>query len=363
MATSVFGKTWDEATAPAVSRLVLEYEESFRSGRRPDLSDFLQVDSTRRSAELTALLRTDLALRWESGDRVGVEWYQDRFPDLDGEPLAALAYEEFCLREDAGSSGDQAEYYERFPSIASLLRKLFGIHELVGQARSRGRGAPAAGAAFPEVGETIAGFRLVEELGRGAFARVFRAEDRELADRPVALKVALSSSREPQTLARLQHTHIVPIFSHRIDPVTHLHLLCMPYLGRVTLARLLADPAVKNAATGADLAAILKKQEPFADTLGQRAPGHLELQTRSYARAASWCAARLAEGLEHAHVRGIAHRDIKPSNVLITNDGVPMLLDFNLAQDPWLDNVEADGAAQGGTLEYMSPEHLEGLAD
>ena len=90
---------------------------------------------------------------------------------------------------------------------------------------------------LPEVGETIAGFRLVEELGRGSFARVFRAEERHLADRPVAMKVTRTGSREPQTLARLQHTHIVPVYSYRTDPATGLHLLCMPYLGRLTLAQ------------------------------------------------------------------------------------------------------------------------------
>ena len=94
---------------------------------------------------------------------------------------------------------------------------------------------------FPEAGETIGGFYLVEELGRGAFARVFLARERQLADRLVALKVTRKGSREPQALARLQHTHIVPVHSHRVDPATGLHLLCMPYFGRVTLAGVLAE--------------------------------------------------------------------------------------------------------------------------
>src|SRR5204863_7935022 len=122
------------------------------------------------------------------------------------------------------------------------------IHELVGSGTTPTAlslaGATAASAtdrAFPEAGQMIAGFFLVEELGRGAFARVFLARERQLADRPVALKVTRRGSREPQTLARLQHTHIVPVHSHRIDPATGLHLLCMPYFGRITLAQVLAD--------------------------------------------------------------------------------------------------------------------------
>ena len=120
-------------------------------------------------------------------------------------------------------------------------------------ARPPRRPPPDAARPLPEVGETIAGFRLVEELGRGSFARVFRAEERQLADRPVAMKVTRTGSREPQTLARLQHTHIVPVYSYRTDPATGLHLLCMPYLGRLTLAQVLADPAIRNARSGADL--------------------------------------------------------------------------------------------------------------
>ena len=57
-----------------------------------------------------AILRTDLSLRWDSGDRVGVRWYLDRFPDLPEEACVALIYEEFCLREDEGEAVDSAEF-------------------------------------------------------------------------------------------------------------------------------------------------------------------------------------------------------------------------------------------------------------
>src|SRR4030095_5789982 len=87
----------------------------------------------------------------------------------------------------------------------------------------------------------------------------------------------------------------------------------------------------------------------------------LALGRRTYARAIAWWGARLAEALAHAHERGVLHRDIKPSNVLVTADGLPMLLDFNLAHDP---RAEADDATEvrlGGTLAYMAPEHLEAM--
>src|SRR5262249_31393989 len=78
---------------------------------------------------------------------------------------------------------------------------------------------------------------LLAELGRGAFGRVFLARQEALAGRLVALKVAPNLLDEAQTLAQLQHTHIVPLYSvHRAGP---LRAFCMPYFGSITLADVL----------------------------------------------------------------------------------------------------------------------------
>src|SRR5207237_4154266 len=79
----------------------------------------------------------------------------------------------------------------------------------------------------------------------------------------------------------------------------------------------------------------------------------------SYIRAAAWLVAQLAQGLQHAHERGVLHRDIKPSNILVAADGQPLLLDFNLAQDQHVDPTQA---TLGGTVAYMAPEHLRALS-
>ena len=78
----------------------------------------------------------------------------------------------------------------------------------------------------------------------------------------------------------------------------------------------------------------------------------------SFFQAAAWVVAQLADGLQHAHNRGILHRDIKPSNILISDEGQPLLLDFNLAQDQ---RLPAEQAAVGGTIAYMAPEHLRAM--
>src|SRR5262249_53553249 len=86
-----------------------------------------------------------------------------------------------------------------------------------------------AAAQMPRAGEQFLGFRLYGELGRGAFGRVFLARQGDLAHRWVALKVAPDLWGESQTLAQLQHTHIVPIYSvHQAGP---LQAVCMPYFG------------------------------------------------------------------------------------------------------------------------------------
>src|SRR5215210_2137662 len=202
------GRTWDEASSPEALLLARRYEAAWRgsSGPCPDPADLLPDDPRRRPGVLLALLRIDLTLRRRAGEAVDVEWYRRRYPDLGHETLVALAYEEFCLREEAGEHPDPAEYEARFPEIADGLREVLDIHGLVAEGSGSGSSTALLGPTtpavpLPEAGQTIAGFRLVEELGRGAFARVFRAEERQLADRPVALKVARAGSREPQTLA------------------------------------------------------------------------------------------------------------------------------------------------------------------
>ena len=92
---------------------------------------------------------------------------------------------------------------------------------------------------LPHPGDELAGFRIILELGRGAFARVYLAEEVNLGRRPVAIKVSRPDGDEPQILARLQHTHIVPVHSVSDDPDSGLRVLCMPYFGGANLAQVL----------------------------------------------------------------------------------------------------------------------------
>jgi serine/threonine protein kinase/Flp pilus assembly protein TadD len=229
------------------------------------------------------------------------------------------------------------------------------------------------------VGDEVFGFRLRTELGRGAFARVFLAEQENLAGRPVVLKVSGIDGDEPYTLAQLQHTNVVPIFSVHEDGRAGLRALCMPYFGGASLSSAIRPlwEGSNRPEQGLQLVQALQKvQAPVPDSLktgnrnSDRTPlGESTGQTQldqlsgmSYVQAMAWIVARLAEGLQHAHQRGVLHRDIKPSNILLGADGQPMLLDFNLAQSLHDSSSKAE-ATLGGTVAYMAPEHLRALAN
>jgi serine/threonine protein kinase len=221
---------------------------------------------------------------------------------------------------------------------------------------------------LPEEGAHFLGFHLVSELGRGAFSRVFLARQTELGNRVVALKISVDLFNESQTLAQLQHTNIVPIYSaHSAGP---LLALCMPYFGRTTLAEVLkilragALPESGQVLISMLRGTLLQGALPQtgSDKAAESAPTGTRLPLKnleklSYVNAVLWIGARLAEGLAHAHERGIIHCDLKPANILLADDGQPMLLDFNLSEDIKLRSPESEHNL-GGTLPYMAPEHL-----
>ncbi|WP_435018012.1 protein kinase domain-containing protein [Tundrisphaera sp. TA3] len=364
MISARFGRVWEESDSPHAADLAREYQALWKDsppGRRPDPHRFwADGDSAAPAGALLAVLRADMALRRGDGQPARAEWYQDHVPDLTGEMFVALLYEEYCLRAEAGERADQSEYLGRYPEHAERLRELFEIHDLIASRPSTlPYESPAGPVAFPRTGQTIDGYLLEDELGRGSFARVFLARERQLADRPVALKVTRVGSREPQTLARLQHTHIVPVYSYRTDPATGFHLLCMPYYGRATLARLLEEPALGAPRAGQDLLAALDRLDPADGPAVGHQAARAALARRPYPRAIAWWGARMAEALHHAHDLGVLHRDIKPSNILIASDGTPMLLDFNLAYESWRDGQGS--ATLGGTIAYMAPEHYQAM--
>jgi serine/threonine protein kinase/tetratricopeptide (TPR) repeat protein len=214
-------------------------------------------------------------------------------------------------------------------------------------------------------GDRIGGYVVMRELGRGSFSRVFLAKQPELGDRLVVLKVSTRPSAEPQLMGKASHAHIIEVLENITRPGVPggddqeegLLVLSMPFLGGATLDTVL--PAIRRRKSGRDLLDALDRcSAPEHPGPGLARSARELLGTLRFAQAAAWIGARLAEALDHAHRRGVSHGDLKPSNILLTADGHPMLLDFNLAVD-WI--VDGQASEARGTIRYMAPERLQAL--
>jgi serine/threonine protein kinase/Tfp pilus assembly protein PilF len=273
----------------------------------------------------------------------------DKFSQLD------RAYQEFCQRRHQGESLDPDVYCAQFPSMRSALARLVQAQLFLEERSDLFADAPEI--RWPEAGETFLDFHLKLELGKGAFARVFLATEPKLGDRLVAVKVALHGAAEAEILGRIRHPNIVPVHSVQEDIVTGLTAVCMPYVGSATLHDVL-DKAFASSAAPAQAYVILEavKDLPFPlDPAHPAAPAPV-LRSGTYIDGIRLIGAQLADALAFIHEGGICHRDLKPSNVLMSPQGVPMLLDFNLCAD-----AKKTLNLLGGTLAYMSPEQLRAI--
>jgi serine/threonine protein kinase/tetratricopeptide (TPR) repeat protein len=294
----------------------------------------------------------EMVAAWRRGERPLAEEFLARHPDLSEDAAIRLIYEEVCLRHEAGIPVTPDEIARRFPRWRQELEALLDFHQLV-------EAEPlAAELAFPEEGESLAGFRLVLELGRGSAGRVFLAVQPSLADRPVVLKITHRGRDEHLALARLQHMNIVPIYSEHVLQARDLHIMCMPFLGGATLSQLLEvvkTQAVTNCSGKTLIDALDHLQAKMPSVWQTGGPLRQFLASCSYVESICVIGAGLADGLHYAHERDLLHMDVKPSNVLIAGDGQPMLLDFHLAQRPIGPGSPAP-LWSGGTPGYMSPE-------
>jgi serine/threonine protein kinase len=279
-----------------------------------------------------------------------------RFPEpssaAERSDLIDRAYEEYCERLDAGDAVEPDEFCARFPAFETSLRRLLQAHnnlendpELLRELSVR----------WPEPGETFLGYRLLSELGRGAFARVFLAQELAVGGRLVAAKLSLHDDREADTLGRLHHPNVVPIFSTQHDAGTGFSIVCMPFLGGTTMCHVIDQARAHKARR--DRASILLDAARDGRWPGENAPApNTALSRGSYVDGVLHVMERLADALHYMHSQGIVHRDLKPSNVLVCPNGVPVLLDFNLALDR-----EVTDYRLGGTLPYMPPEQLRAI--
>jgi Tfp pilus assembly protein PilF len=184
------------------------------------------------------------------------------------------------------------------------------------------------------VGETVGAYRIVEQLGQGGMATVFKAYHAAL-DRYVAIKVLHPAfkedpnflarfQREARVVARLEHPNVVPVYDyaeHNGSPY-----LVMKFVEGETLkARLGRGPLT------------LEEGLRLVEAVGA--------------------------GLAYAHRQGILHRDVKPSNIMLGADGVTYIADFGLARIALAGESTLSSDSMLGTPHYMSPEQAKGVKD
>ncbi len=302
---------------------------------------------------------------WEQEEISRAEDYFARIGPVAPRLAVEVIYREFCLAELSGLEPDPRLFLARFPEYRQRLERLFSVHRHFSASQLQRWVEPEPDADnFPQPGDDIGPYLLFRELGRGGFARVYLAGQADLENRLVVVKLSTRSTREPWLLARVRHAHVVEILSHAVVDDGAFQLICMPFMGGATLSAVLHHRRQVPCARplpGELLRVLDLVSAPEYGGASTKRPAREILAALPDSQAFAWITARLADALDHAFCRGVAHGDVKPSNILMTADGNPMLLDFNLAQD-W--SLAADGRPLedvGGTLAYMAPERLRAI--
>jgi serine/threonine-protein kinase len=209
-----------------------------------------------------------------------------------------------------------------------------------------GGGAGPEGAPAPE--RRVAGYDLLEVIGRGGMGVVYRARHRSLG-KVVALKLLAGGGaadvarfvHEARALAELSHPNIMPV--HDVGQSEGTWFFTMDLAEGGTLASL-----VRAASGERDLSSRRGgRRDRLRGTLVplERALALLE---------------KVARAVAYAHERGIIHRDLKPSNVLLREDGEPLVADFGLARRVETPLGITHTGEVVGTLAYMAPEQAAG---
>ncbi|MGH2378844.1 MAG: protein kinase domain-containing protein [Candidatus Limnocylindria bacterium] len=193
-------------------------------------------------------------------------------------------------------------------------------------------------------GTTIGRFQILEPLGQGGMATVYKAFQPSL-QREVALKVLRPGfaqdvefrerfEREAIAIARLRHPHIVQVFDFEVAPNGE-YVLAMEFLEGGTLK----------------------------DRLGHLASEGRDIDPSEAVRIVD----EVADALSYAHEQGVVHRDVKPSNVMLTRKDWAVVTDFGIARILGATSHTQTGVGIG-TPEYMAPEqglgqHVDHRAD
>ncbi len=318
----------------SLEALIWQFDQSLQSGQRLELDGVLgQVSEDRRPELLVELMAIELQHDWMAGIERFVDEYRTRFAGLIVDPGVwdSVVREEFIARRRAGGELPSGELQRRFGSRAGeffeVWRQVRQDYSSVLQLKKN-----VTSPSETWIGRLVAArFEILDHVGHGAFAEVYRAFDRVL-HREVAVKLtrepladesedAQRFFREAESIAHLQHPGIISI--HEFGREGDRLYIVEEYVSHGTLERQM-----------------------------NRGPSTTE-------QAARWLQ-EICNAMDYAHQCGVIHRDLKPANVLLDREGRLKVGDFGLA-------VRRDGemrlTSHGrllGTPAYMSPEQVRG---
>src|SRR5580698_1549507 len=139
-----------ESELDPISRVVLEFEEAWRSGPPPLERFRARFGADESTFGLAELVKADLQNRYGRGERPTAREYLDRFPELAGEDGRALSliYEEFCLRAETDEPVNASAFCDAYPTWRDSLASQLAYHQVLGRAVE----PLPAGPEFPEPG-------------------------------------------------------------------------------------------------------------------------------------------------------------------------------------------------------------------
>jgi eukaryotic-like serine/threonine-protein kinase len=301
-------------------------------------------------------------------------------PELDGFPtdvdprrvrsrvqIEVLATE-YADKARQGENPSIDSYIERYPEMATEIRELFPMVAALEQWKSD-RENEVLRAQLPDQFKLkqLGDCRIVREIGRGGMGVVFEALEGSI-ERRVAVKLLpwrISMvphrqerfEREAQTIAKLRHANIVPIFRFG----RHDDYYVMQYVESVNLGHIIEALNERQQVSPAQ-----EIRDEVRDSAGDDSQVS-EPADRKGLKQDSWKAfarigLQVAQALRHAHRKGVLHNDVKPGNLLIDASGKVFVTDFGLAEPLNPESSEVDESVNG-TLRYMAPERFAGVCD